>query len=228
MKTSQIFRFSIRPFNDGMGAMDTTRNLLLLTSSLHGRDGASSRLARAYVDRLRAADAGVRVVERDLARSPVPHLTAERFAALTTPPDARTPAQRAIAAEADALVAELRAADTIALGLPMYNFGVPSTLKAYFDHVARAGVTFRYTASGPQGLLQGTRAVVFAARGGRYADTPRDTQTVYVRDFLGFVGIDDVTFVHAEGLALGDAPRAAALAAANAAIERLVPLPVAA
>ena len=99
----------------------------------------------------------------------------------------------------------------IVIGLPMYNFGVPSTLKAYFDHVARAGVTFRYTATGPVGLLTGKKAYVFATRGGLYAGTPLDTQTAYVRDFLRFLGIADVEFVYAEGLAVGAERKDAAL-----------------
>ena len=164
---------------------------------------------------------GVQNHVRDLAAQPVPHLTAERFAALASRPGARTLEQAAILAESDALVAELREADTIVLGLPMYNFGVPSTLKAYFDHVARAGVTFRYAASGPEGLLKGKRAVVFAARGGLYAGTSRDTQTGYIRDFLAFLGITDVDFVYAEGLAMGEAPREAGLARAHAALAAL-------
>lgn len=203
-------------------------NLLRIDSSLHGADGASSRLAATYVEALRATGAVHRVVVRDLAADPVPHLTAERFAAFLAKPEERTPAQQAAVAASDALIDELRAADTIVLGLPMYNFGVPSTLKAYFDHVARAGVTFRYTASGPQGLLTGKRAVVLAARGGRYEGTPRDTQTAYIRDFLRFVGIEDVTFVYAEGLAMGEGPREAALRGARAAIGRLVAEPLAA
>ncbi len=203
-------------------------NVLRIDSSLHGADGASSRLAATYVEALRAAGAVHRVVVRDLAADPVPHLTAERFAAFLAKPEERTPAQQAAVAASDALIDELRAADTVVLGLPMYNFGVPSTLKAYFDHVARAGVTFRYTASGPQGLLTGKRAVVLAARGGRYEGTPRDTQTAYIRDFLRFVGIEDVTFVYAEGLAMGEAPREAALRGARAAIGRLVAEPLAA
>ena len=111
----------------------------------------------------------------------------------------------------------------IVLGLPMYHFGVPSTLKAYFDHVARAGVTFRYTDKGPVGLLTGKKAYVFAARGGMYQGTPRDTQSPYVRDFLAFLGITDVEFVYAEGLAMGESSRDAALSNARARIERLVP-----
>jgi FMN-dependent NADH-azoreductase len=107
------------------------------------------------------------------------------------------------------------------LGLPMYNFGIPSTLKAYFDHVARAGVTFRYTEQGSVGLLTGKKAYVLAARGGRYAGTPRDTQTTYIREILGFLGIQDVQFVYAEGLAINEASKQAALAEARNAIKRL-------
>jgi FMN-dependent NADH-azoreductase len=103
----------------------------------------------------------------------------------------------------------------------MYNFGVPSTLKAYFDHVARAGVTFHYTADGPAGLLTGKKAYVVATRGGRYSGTPQDLQSAYVRQFLAFLGIIDVEFVYAEGLALGAESRAKALAAAGDRLERI-------
>jgi FMN-dependent NADH-azoreductase len=117
------------------------------------------------------------------------------------------------------LIDELRQADVIVLGLPMYNFGVPSQLKAYFDHIARAGVTFRYTANGPEGLLKGKKAYVFAARGGVYAGN--ETETRYVRDFLRFLGIEDTEFVHAEGLSLGEEARNRSLTDAASAAERL-------
>lgn len=193
---------------------------LQIRSSLFGAGSQSSRLADRYVQSTVAAEGGD-VVVRDLALDPLPHLDAERFAAFGTPAEARTPEQARIVAESDALVAELQAADVIVVALPMYNFGIPSTLKAYFDHVARAGVTFRYTASGPEGLLRGKRARVFATRGGRYAGTPQDLQTAYVRQFLAFVGITDVEFVYAEGLALGEESRANALAEADRRIEQL-------
>ena len=197
------------------------KTLLQINSSLFAAAGQSSALSRDFVDEWLAANPDGRVVSRDLAADPVPHLTAERFQAFLAKPEARTPEQQAVAGYSDALIEELRAADVIVLGLPMYNFGVPSTLKAYFDHVARAGVTFRYTEKGPQGLLTGRKVYVFAARGGLYAGTPRDTQTAYVRDFLGFLGLDDVEFVYAEGLAMGDAPRKAALDKAAGAIRAL-------
>ena len=201
--------------------------VLQINSSIHSEQGQSSALAAQFVETLRRR--GADVVTRDLAREPVPHLDAGRFAAFLAKPEQRTAEQHAVAAYSDGLIAELRAADVLVLGLPMYNFGVPSQLKAYFDHVARAGVTFRYTQGGPVGLLTGKKAYVFATRGGVYAGSPLDTQTAYVRDFLRFIGIADVEFVHAEGLALGEAARDSALAAARVAIGQLAPaLPLAA
>jgi FMN-dependent NADH-azoreductase len=202
------------------------KTLLQIQSSMFDANGQSSRLAARFVSEWQDVNGG-EVVVRDIGRDPVPHLTAERFAAFLAKPEERTPAQQAVASFSDALIDELRRADVIVLGLPMYNFGVPSTLKAYFDHVARAGVTFKYTEKGAVGLLAGKKAYVFAARGGVYAGTPLDTQTSYVRDFLRFIGIEDVEFVYAEGLAMGEAPRDASLAKAHAAIATLATRPMA-
>ena len=196
------------------------KTILQLNASILSNEGQSTRLANDFVARFRH---GEKLVVRDLARDPVPHLTAERFGAFITPVEVRTAEQIQVVAYSDQLIDELRQADVIVLGLPMYNFGVPSTLKAYFDHIARAGVTFRYTEKGPVGLLTGKKAYVFAARGGIYQGTPRDTQTAYVRDLLAFLGITDVKFVYAEGLAIGETSRNAALSGARDAIERLVP-----
>ena len=197
------------------------KTLLQLNTSIFSDGGQSSRLADQFVAAWRARNLGATVIARDLAREPVPHLSAERFQAFLAKPAERTPAQRAIVDYSDELIDELRRADVIVLGLPMYNFGVPSMLKAYFDHIARAGVTFRYTANGPVGLLGGRSMYVFAARGGRYAGTALDTQTAYVRDFLRFLGIEDVQFVYAEGLAISEAEKQAALAHAATAILNL-------
>jgi FMN-dependent NADH-azoreductase len=197
------------------------RTVLQINTSLFANEGQSSRLASALIQGWKLRHPDDRFVVRDLAADPVPHLTAERFGAFLTPPEQRTAAQQAIAAQSDALIDELRAADVVVLGLPMYNFGVPSTLKAYFDHIARAGVTFRYTATGPQGLLGDKKVYVLAARGGQYAGTPLDTQTSYVRDFLAFLGLRDVEFVYAEGLAMGPDSQRNALEAANANILKL-------
>jgi len=197
------------------------KTLLQIQSSMFSAGGQSSRLAQEFVAEWRKTNRDARVIVRDIGAQTVPHLTAERFQSFLAAPEARTPEQHAVAGFSDALIEELRQADVIVLGLPMYNFGVPSTLKAYFDHIARAGVTFRYTEKGPQGLITGKKAYVFAARGGQYAGTPLDTQTGYVRDFLRFLGIDEVEFIYAEGLAMGDAAKAAALAKASSVIQAL-------
>ena len=198
------------------------KTLLLIRSSLLLGNGQSNRLADRYVAAWQAANPGGRVVVRDLAQNPVPHLDLARVGAFSTPADQRTPEQQALVAESDALIDELQSADVVALGLPLYNFGIPSTLKAYFDHIARAGVTFRYTASGPEGLVKGKQVVVFAARGGLYQGQPHDTQTPYVRNFLGFLGMTDVRFVFAEGLNMGDEPRAQGLRSAESDIDALL------
>lgn len=197
------------------------KNLLQLNTSLFSNSGESSQLADQFVAAWRANNPEAQVVVRDLAAQPLPHLDAERFLAFTARAEQRSPQQQALVAESDALIDEIRNADVIVLGLPMYNFGIPSTLKAYFDHIARAGVTFRYTASGPVGLLSGKKAYVFAARGGLYAGTPRDSQSAYVRDFLAFIGITELDFVYAEGLNMGEPKKQTALAGARQRLEQL-------
>lgn len=195
--------------------------VLQVNSSIYEGSGMSTQLANRFVEALLRRYPDAQLLKRELARDPVPHLTAERFRAFQRKPEERTAVERDAVAYSDALIDELRQADFIVLGLPMYNFGVPSQLKAYFDHVARAGVTFRYTANGPEGLLEGKKAYVFAVRGGVYAGSPLDTQTQYVRNFLRFLGIEDVEFVYAEGLALGEQLRNQTLNEANSAAERL-------
>ena len=175
--------------------------VLHLSSSIFGENSKSNRLAATFVDRLQAQGAGVNVTRRDLADDAVPHLSGAAFQAFSTPAVDRTPEQQQLTALSDALVEELQRSDTIVLGLPMYNFGIPSSLKAWIDHVARAGLTFQYTANGPQGLLTGKKLYVFATRGGQYLGTPLDTQSQYIRDFFAFLGVQDVEFVYAENLA---------------------------
>ena len=195
--------------------------LLKINASLFSTQGQSSQLAERFVAARLAATPDLKVVSRDLAAEPVPHLDAARFLSFLAKPEERSAEQQAVVAYSDALIEEVRQADEIVIGLPMYNFGVPSTLKAWFDHIARAGVTFRYTATGPEGLLTGKKVTVFAARGGLYAGTPKDSQTTYVRDFLGFIGITDVEFVYAEGLNMGDESKTAALSAAHGKLAEL-------
>lgn len=191
------------------------KTLLQINSSIFSSGGQSSQLADQFVAAWHRNRPDARVIVRDLAQEPLPHLDAQRVTAFFAKPETRTPEQRTFVAESDALIDEIKQAEILVIGLPMYNFGIPSTLKAYFDHIARAGVTFRYTSNGPEGLLTGKKAYIFAARGGLYAGTPLDSQTGYVRSFLGFLGIGDVEFVYAEGLNMGEASKEAALVEAK-------------
>jgi len=197
------------------------KTLLQINSSLAGEHAASTALADRLVAGLAARAPGLAVVRRNLDRQPLPHLDAARLAALATPAAARTPAETAIAAEADRVIAEVQAAQHVVIAAPMYNFAAPSTLKSWFDHLARAGVTFRYTANGPEGLLQGRRATLVTTRGGVHRDRPQDHLVPYVRTMLAFVGITDLEVVYAEGLALGAEPRDAALDRARVEIDSL-------
>jgi FMN-dependent NADH-azoreductase len=197
--------------------------LLQINASLAGATGQSSLLANRFVTDWIASHPGGHVIKRDLSADPVPHLTAERFQAFLSQPEARTPEQKAVSEYSDALIEELRNADTIVFAVPMYNFSVPSTLRAYFDHIARAGVTFRYTQNGPEGLLQGKKAYIFITRGGIYSNGGVDTQTPYLKQFLSLIGITDVQFVYAEGLHMGDDVRTQSLNAAHHAIHELLP-----
>jgi len=198
-----------------------TKTLLQINTSLFSDAGTSSVLANEFVAGWKKHNPAATVIVRDFAKEPVPHLTAERFQAFITKPEDRDAGQRAEAAYSDALIDELKRADVIVLGVPMYNFDVPSTLKAYFDHVARAGVTFSYTAQGPVGQLTGKKVYVFASRGGIYAGKPHDTQTAYLKNFLGLLGIMDIEFVYAEGLAISAESKEAALAQAKQEVARL-------
>ncbi|HVY23781.1 MAG TPA: NAD(P)H-dependent oxidoreductase [Steroidobacteraceae bacterium] len=176
--------------------------LLQLNTSLFSEAGQSSQLAREFVQNWQRQHPGSRVIVRDLATDPVPHLSGERFKAFLTPAEQRTAEQHEVTAFSDGLIDELKQADVIVVGLPLYNYGIPSSLQAYFDHVARAGVTFKYTANGPVGFLQGKRAVVFATRGGKYLGSDNESVTTQVRNFFKLLGITDIEFVYAEGLSI--------------------------
>lgn len=177
-------------------------NILQINASAR-RGANSTRVADAIVARLQQADPAAQLTLRDLAKDPHPILDEETLGALFTPADKRTPEQAARVALDDALIAEVLAADTIVLGVPMYNLGVPVQLKSWIDAIARAGVTFRYTENGPEGLIKGKKVYVALARGGRYRDTPFDTQVPYLKTVLGFLGMTDVNFFYAEGLNMG-------------------------
>ncbi len=198
-------------------------HLLVINSSAAGAASVSKQLIDETVARLRAADPALVVVERDLGANPVPHLTTDSTAAIRGAEPAND-AQRAAKALSDSLVAELKAADTLIIGAPMYNFGIPSTLKSWFDHVLRAGVTFKYGENGPVGLLESKRAIVVESRGGLYSSGPTqalDSQEPHLRTMLGFIGIKDVTFVRAEKLGYGPEAREQAINDAKAELARV-------
>lgn len=178
------------------------KNVLVLNASLNNENGNSALLAKRFTDLL-AQETSVKLIERNLQQDNLSHLSSEEMAAWMTPAPERTDAQNDLATISDNLIEEVKASDTLVIGLPMYNFGIPSTFKTWIDRIARAGVTFKYTDTGPVGLLDGKKVVVLAARGGMYAGTPKDTQSQYVKDFFAFIGITDVTFVYAEGLNMG-------------------------
>ncbi len=178
-------------------------NVLVIESSARQQGSVSRQLTAEFVARWQQVHAQDAVVIRDLAREPVPHLDADLLGGWMKPAAERTLAEQAALECSERLTAELLVADVLVLAAPMYNFTIPSTLKAWLDHVLRAGVTFQYTEQGPRGLLQGKRAFVLTARGGVYAGSPLDQQEPYLRQVLGFIGIEDVRFIHAEGMSMG-------------------------
>ena len=192
--------------------------ILQLNSAARSQGANSTLLAGELAAQLQQSNPGAKLIVHDLLADALPHLDDAVLGAFFTPAEQRTPGQAAIVARSDALITELQAADIIVIGAPMYNFGISSQLKTYFDWIARAGVTFRYTATGPEGLVKGKKAYVVAPRGGKYAGTPADSHTPHLKTFLGFIGITDVEFIYAEGLNMGPDAASAALTVAREAI----------
>ena len=197
-------------------------NILQINSSARSEGSYSTRLADRIVARLLDADPEATLTLRNLTAKPHPTLDEAALGALFTPAAQRNVEQAARVALDDALIAEIAAADVVVLGVPMYNFGVPAQLKNWIDAISRAGVTFRYTSHGPEGLLKGKKVYVALTRGGKYRNTPSDTQVPYLATVLGFLGMKDVHFVYAEGLAMGADAEREALATAYAEIEDAV------
>ena len=197
------------------------KTVLALTSSLNGTNGESSKLIDSYIQQYKERHEAVEVIYRDLSDGSIPHLTIDGFSGFATPENELTPAQKVSVDLSKELIKELQQADIILVGLPLYNFGVPSTLKAWIDHVARAGITFQYGSNGPEGLLTDKQVIVMATRGGQYAGTAGDTQTPFVKQVLGFIGLTDVEFIFVEGLARSGDQRENALQAAQERITAL-------
>lgn len=188
------------------------KNILIINSSISGEKGQSNQLIENFVQ---ALPKPYSLTQIDLNAQTLPHLTMTEIAAWMTPQEQRNAEQAALAAISDQSIAQVQQADLILIGVPMYNFGIPSQLKAWFDRIARAGITFKYTETGPVGLLADKPVILFATRGGIYQDLPADSQTPFLRAFLNFVGLKDLHFVYAEGLNMGPDAAAAALEAAK-------------
>lgn len=181
------------------------KTLLHVKSSVFGDKGQSTQLADRLIKRWLTENPQGRVVVRDLVAEPIPHFDMQAIAALSTEAEQRTLDQQAIVALSNRLVAEVQEADTLVIAAPMYNFAVPSQLKAWFDQVAKNGVTFRYTEQGPEGLLEDRPVYVLATRGGQYRDAGLDFQIPWVKQILGFMGLKQVEVVYAEGLNMASA-----------------------
>jgi len=197
--------------------------ILQINSSARSQGSESTRIADAIVAKLSAERNDVQITRRDLAVQPHPMLDEAALGALFTPADQRTAEQAARVALDDALIAEVQAADVLVIGAPTYNFGVTVQLKAWFDAIARAGVTFKYSPTGPVGLLNGKKVFVALSRGGLHKDSPTDTQHMHLSMFLKFLGLDDnVQYVFSEGHGMGAEMVAKAQAAANDQIATIV------
>ena len=193
-------------------------NLLHIDSSILGDHSVSRKVSTAAVASLRAVNPGLTVTYRDLDARPAPHQSGALMAARGVDPQARTPDQARDVADADAILEEFLAADVVVIGVPMYNFGIPSTLKSWIDHLAVAGKTFRYSEAGVQGLAGGKRIILASSRGGYYgpdsAAASLQHQESYLRGFFGFIGVRDVEIVGAEGVNISPDHKRRALEAA--------------
>jgi FMN-dependent NADH-azoreductase len=178
-------------------------NILQINSSIRGDASVSTQLATRLVERIRVAEPTSDLVVHDFGKRPHPVLDEAALVAHFTPTENRTIEQAARVALDDARVAEIHKANVIVVSVPMYNFGISVQLKSWIDAIARAGVTFRYSVNGPEGLLKGKKMYIVFARGGKYHGTPADTQTPYLRAVFGLLGITDIEFIYAEGLNMG-------------------------
>lgn len=197
-------------------------NLLYLSSSIFAEQGNSSQLADNFIRQWQSANPQGQITHLDLTSTPLPQLDQNLAGAFFTEQQHRSVEQQTLVARSDALIAELKAADIVVIGLPMYNFGVPSQFKSWVDHIARAGITFKYTEQGAVGLLSNKPVLVFAARGGRYANTGNDHQEPFLRQFFGFIGLNDVRFIFAEGVNMGEEAKNKALSDAQTETDLLV------
>jgi len=196
-------------------------NLLQINTSPRSGDSMSTKFANQIVEKIQSQHKDVQLDVLDLGQKTHAILDEMSIGALFTPANARSEAQKARVAIDDALIVQAQWADTLVIGVPMYNFGIPVQLKAWLDAIARAGVTFRYTDQGPEGLLTGKKVYLALARGGIYRDTPNDTQVPYLNMILGFLGMTELSYVYAEGFAMGPEAGAKAIHDAESQIQAL-------
>ncbi|MEQ9859989.1 FMN-dependent NADH-azoreductase [Pectobacterium cacticida] len=200
------------------------KSLLLINSSVRQSGSITRQLSAEFVEKWRSEHPEGSVVVRDLALTPVPHLSEPVINAFFTPATHRSHEMNVVLKTSDELVDELLAADTIVIGAPMYNLAIPSGLKAWIDHIARAGRTFQYNAVDPEGLVRGKKVIVFVSTGGDFSQPPankKDFVTPYMRAMLAFLGMTDVTFIVASGVAMGDAALTRAIKQGRARIEEI-------
>ncbi|MDP1930064.1 MAG: NAD(P)H-dependent oxidoreductase [Gammaproteobacteria bacterium] len=202
----------------------TTKVLQLKTSLFDGagNEGVSTQLSGELLSSLHKAHGNLHVTTRDFSTEPVPYLDGAWLKALSTPAVDRTQEQQDKVAYSDALIAELQAADVVIIGVPMYNFAVPGMLKSWTDHVARAGVTFKYTDKGAVGLVTGKKVYLVLAMGGRHDEGITDHMRPYLRTILGFLGLTEIEIVVADGLNMGETYRAQGLQQAREQIQNLL------
>lgn len=182
-------------------------NILHIISSPRKGESYSLKLGNGIVGKLQAANPGSTVQVRDLTINPLPHLEEAHLQSFFTPAESRTPEQQQAVRHSDEAIAEIMAADVLVIDAPLYNFGIPSTLKSWIDHISRAGITFRYTATGPEGLIKGKKAYVAMASGGIYSEgayASYDFVAPYLKAVFGFLGVTDLTVARVEGTSIPD------------------------
>lgn len=197
------------------------KKLLRIDASANQDNSVSRALAEQFELRWKQNNPAGKVLHRDLSQIPPEHLSPEMLGAMFSPEP--TAEQQALLAHSAELINELKDVDTVLIATPMYNFGILSTLKAYFDHIARAGLTFEYTEQGPKGLINGVNAVAVISSGGDYRQPPLDSMNFvdgYLKTIFGFMGIEDVTLIHAAGLAMGEEQAEKAKKEASEAIQK--------
>jgi len=185
--------------------LNKMKNILHVISSPRGESSFSIKLGNSIVEKIQTAHPDSVVTTTDLTNSVLPHLSASHLASFFTPAEQRTQENKETIRESDAAIAEVQQADFIVIGLPLYNFSIPSTLKAWIDHITRAGITFKYSENGPEGLLKNKKLYIAMASGGIYSEGPTqayDFATPYLKSVFGFLGITDVEIIRVEGTSI--------------------------